>query len=194
MSECACVIETSDYEPAACFSETDRTERKAHVCCECSRTIEPGETYRHESGVWDGRPASYRTCVDCVSIRNTYTCGYIYGMLLVSLREYIEETDGQLGGLDKLTPAARERVIGLIQEQWDRLDMREPTRLAFRAYAKTSEGGNQSGPSRRHVFPWSSYAWLADREREQEAMDEAVHGARADALDRVWREERRGTA
>jgi hypothetical protein len=53
------------------YDETDvnRTERrqarKAHRCGDCTRTIEPGETYDHTVMLYDGYWSTYKTCAHC---------------------------------------------------------------------------------------------------------------------------------
>lgn len=42
-----------------------RKARKAHRCGECGRTIEPGETYRYWTWVFDGRADDSRLCAHC---------------------------------------------------------------------------------------------------------------------------------
>lgn len=56
-------------EPAACYTRTLPCARKPHRCCECFGWIEKGEFYERFSGVWDGNPATFKTCGDCNLIR-----------------------------------------------------------------------------------------------------------------------------
>ena len=48
-----------------CYRETERTARKAHTCCECMATIDPGERYVVCSGVSEGEGWSYKLCAFC---------------------------------------------------------------------------------------------------------------------------------
>ena len=50
---------------------TFRTAKKAHICCECSGAILPGEWYQHCVSVADGSAASFKTCGDCAELRDT---------------------------------------------------------------------------------------------------------------------------
>jgi hypothetical protein len=59
-----------DCEVPQAFSESWRTARKAHRCCECAAWITAGERYKYVSGIWDHRPDSYATCVQCVQVRD----------------------------------------------------------------------------------------------------------------------------
>lgn len=54
-------------QPTAC-SEQRRRAKKAHRCCECGREIAAGEVYEYVSGIWDARPASFKTCLMCAEV------------------------------------------------------------------------------------------------------------------------------
>ncbi len=64
----------SDFETPSAFTETERKARKAHKCCECRQIIGIGEKYQYCSGIWDGVPDSYKTCLSCLTLRNDYVC------------------------------------------------------------------------------------------------------------------------
>lgn len=59
-----------DYDPPSLYVRTTRKARKQHKCSECRRSIEPGETYQHVAGVWDGGMSTYKTCQHCVAGQN----------------------------------------------------------------------------------------------------------------------------
>ena len=59
-------------EAPQAFSETIRKARKSHKCCECFRQINIGEKYQYVSGIWDGDPDSFKTCLSCYEIRNDF--------------------------------------------------------------------------------------------------------------------------
>jgi hypothetical protein len=67
-----CPFGSDDFEGPSCYSECTRTARKEHTCDECEAKIRPGEQYNYESGVWDGRPSSYKTCLPCIDIRHHF--------------------------------------------------------------------------------------------------------------------------
>jgi len=52
-----------------CCSTVTPVARKRHRCCECRGEIRPGEKYERISGVWDGEPMRFKTCLDCVLLR-----------------------------------------------------------------------------------------------------------------------------
>jgi hypothetical protein len=45
-----------------------RTARKEHRCDECDRTIEPGERYRHATGLHDARWDTHHQCAHCCEV------------------------------------------------------------------------------------------------------------------------------
>ena len=57
-----------DALPPTAFSETTRKARKAHKCCDCDTTIQPGDQYVISSGIWDGEPDSYKHYMNCHEI------------------------------------------------------------------------------------------------------------------------------
>ena len=56
-------------EMPSCYGREKRKARKAHKCCECHGTIQPGETYQYHHGVWDNRALSFKVCDDCEALR-----------------------------------------------------------------------------------------------------------------------------
>lgn len=103
-----------DGDGPSCFAESTRTARKEHACSECDSAITKGAKYLHESGVWDGVPGSYKTCLLCVEIRNHFACsgGWLYGCLWSDLRDNFFP-DMKCGGqcMEGLSPAAKQKLI-----------------------------------------------------------------------------------
>jgi hypothetical protein len=56
-----------------CYSEVKRKARKDHRCYECHITIHKGDTYTYISGIWDGRPDSFKNCEACCILKE-----YVY--------------------------------------------------------------------------------------------------------------------
>ena len=44
--------------------------RKRHSCSECFGWIEPGESYERVWGKWDGSQDTFKTCPDCLALRD----------------------------------------------------------------------------------------------------------------------------
>jgi hypothetical protein len=53
----------------SCSLRKIRKARKKHKCCECYTNIEKGSQYEYISGVWDGVPDSFKTCLTCSGLR-----------------------------------------------------------------------------------------------------------------------------
>lgn len=47
------------------FSAEYPRARKEHRCDQCGRTIQVGEVYRRQGGVWDGRMSTSICCLQC---------------------------------------------------------------------------------------------------------------------------------
>ena len=114
----SCEIDIDYGNKPDAFKERHRTARKQHMCCECNRLIEKGEKYLYESGIWKDEPKSFKTCVDCESVRNTFFCTHIYEMVWEDMEQLVYDCDGQLSSekMERLTPAARDRLCGLIDD------------------------------------------------------------------------------
>ena len=56
-------------EMPSCYGHEERKAWKAHKCCECNGTIQPGETYHYQHGIWNGKAADYKVCADCNALR-----------------------------------------------------------------------------------------------------------------------------
>jgi hypothetical protein len=76
-------------EGPSCSNTQTRKARKPHRCCECRETINAGDRYEYMSGVWDGRPHAFKTCLLCVEIRNHFACrdGWEFGAVWEQLQE-----------------------------------------------------------------------------------------------------------
>lgn len=71
-----------DFDGPEAWRSIYRTARKIHSCIECGEEIKPGQIYRYESGIWDGRADSHKTCKPCYLVREHFSCdGYIFEML-----------------------------------------------------------------------------------------------------------------
>lgn len=129
--QCSCEVDYDDGYGPDLFSESDRVARKAHTCCECGREIAPGETYHIESGRWDDEFQSYKTCADCISLRDAYCCGFIYTRVRRDIREQvIEPVDGEVldSRVAELTPAARAWFLAQVEEVWEHAESRDARR------------------------------------------------------------------
>lgn len=91
-----CMIDYAD-DPAEFYHETMRTARKQHKCLECYRSIEPGEQYERVRAKWDGNISEYKTCQQCLAVRewlNEVCSGFIFGCVRQDLHEHWQEGYG----------------------------------------------------------------------------------------------------
>ena len=60
-------------EQPVCMSTIMRKARKIHRCCECGGEIKVKDSYQYTSGIWDGRPSSFKQCKTCAEVFNAAT-------------------------------------------------------------------------------------------------------------------------
>lgn len=115
-------VDSSDGKQCSFHRTLKPVARKEHLCCECRRTIKPGEQYLAESGMWDGGFYSHKTCADCWSMRcSFFGGGWYYGHIWEDLEEHIRECGGDVGEIHLacLNPVALGKVCALIEAQWE---------------------------------------------------------------------------
>jgi hypothetical protein len=123
---CCPLTSGGDDNGPSCSQQVVRRARKPHTCCECRESIPIGAAYEHYSGIWDGSPSAYKTCLSCVEIRNHFTCkpgdesydaydnpgGFVFGNLWSDLRENFFDTMTAGGECMRgLSPAAMARMF-----------------------------------------------------------------------------------
>lgn len=119
---CSCISMFIRDEPYFAVKKI-RTARKDHKCCECERIIKIAEKYEILKGKWDAKIETYKTCLDCLSLRKAFFC---YGFPLEDLKtmvsEHISDSLGEISSdcIAQLTPTAREWVCEKIEECWER--------------------------------------------------------------------------
>jgi hypothetical protein len=125
MEDCSCIyVDDKGFGPD-CSTQAIRKARKTHYCYECLGEIKRGDRYEELSGVWDGTPARYRTCLNCVSVRDAFFCdgfalGRVWEYLYDHFRNCANTTPTE--ALAKLTPAVRAGVCEFIEDRWKALD------------------------------------------------------------------------
>lgn len=125
--DCGCIYVDVDTPPSFHHEKMVRA-MKEHRCCECGRTITPGERYEKVAGVWDGEFNTYKTCDDCLSIRDSFFCdGWGYTSIYEHLYQHICDMKGRIGEecILSLTPCARDLVFNAIEETWHEMDLDE---------------------------------------------------------------------
>lgn len=82
-----------DFEPSYLEYEIWRTARKEHKCCECYKTIKPGDTYQNFTMLSSMGWESHKTCEPCADLRDSLmqvSCPY-FGGLKDTYIEYLDE-------------------------------------------------------------------------------------------------------
>lgn len=79
MSECACSLDL-DVNNLPHYDVDNKlvSAKKRHKCCSCHQVISSGDKYERVKGVWDGKWKTLKTCVHCLSLRDTFICGSFY--------------------------------------------------------------------------------------------------------------------
>lgn len=118
-SECACIY--VDHEnPAEEYAATIGPTGAETKCAECGRAIPAGEECEHVDAVWGRCPESIDTCSDCLSVRKALFCGsFNHHDVYEDVLEHIQRCgDFPFCWLDDVTPAARERIAGMLEDYW----------------------------------------------------------------------------
>jgi hypothetical protein len=122
MSNCGCVYVDID-DGAEFFNEKRQRARIEHRCSECSRKILAGEMYERVVGKWNGTFSVYKTCLDCLSMRDVFFCEeYNFGYVWEDLRQHIFNLGGEIAStcISPLTPRSRKMVCDIIEQSWER--------------------------------------------------------------------------
>lgn len=117
--ECEC-IEVDHDGFAELLAIEERRAKKQHKCTECKKIIKPKETYTYEKTMYDGDTEEWKTCLDCLSVREAFFChGFILGEIWSLLWDHfmndgIDDCFGKK--VLKLTEGAKEKVLKLMDE------------------------------------------------------------------------------
>jgi hypothetical protein len=107
---------SDDAEPVDFFNVvTVKSARKAHVCCECGGTIQPGESYRRANYKFDGVVGTDALCEPCDETKAEFNYHIFGGDLWASLREEWENGAHVQSCIARLTTA---RAKEHMRQQW----------------------------------------------------------------------------
>lgn len=136
-----CPLDGNDGDGPSCFTMSTPKACKEHVCYECREKIPAGSKYQKHTGVWDGRPDTFKTCLPCAELRNHFSCnrGWLYGELWSGLREnFFPEM--KCGGqcMTGLSPQGKQKLIDarmkwyfdqdeIDDSRWEKWAERRPT-------------------------------------------------------------------
>lgn len=115
--ECSCSVSRDHGDWPSCYKEIIRTARKEHKCYECYRKILPGEQYEYVSGIWDGVPESYKTCIDCKRLRDVFFSDWTFGMIWEDiLNSGVDDIPEKC--ISALAPITRDKICEMIEDTW----------------------------------------------------------------------------
>lgn len=117
-----------DIEWPQAFQQLTRTAKKQHKCCECKLAINAGDKYEYSSGVWDGKPSSFKTCLSCVEIRDEYTASTGEPTAFGELGSTIHETFYREFGpreYSEQSGIALDRLMVFFPDYYDDMDIEE---------------------------------------------------------------------
>ena len=116
-----CCIDIEIDCPASAGREETPKARVIHRCGECKRQIMPGEHYHLDTLLNDGKWDRYKQCRECREIAEVLFCGtWHYGEVWYDLRDYVVEfMTLPWDAVAKMSPAAREKVLALVEENWN---------------------------------------------------------------------------
>ena len=117
--ECECMINVDIDGYARDLCDEWRKARKPHKCYECHRTIKSGEKYKYEVNVYDGEIDKFKTCIDCMSVRDAMFCNFLYGEIWEAVREQVRDGGIPESCLARVTKPAREKICSMIEEYWE---------------------------------------------------------------------------
>ena len=119
---CTCSIEMDhDEESDMVFEKMLTVNKHPKKCCECGETLEIGDKYYKEIAIWDNESNTYRTCVDCISVRDNIFCGWNWTTLWEDLQMEIEYGNNiSESCIAALTPNARIKVCEMIERYWEK--------------------------------------------------------------------------
>lgn len=118
--ECSCISADVDNFSDVLF-EKDLTAKVKHICYECLKEIEIGEAHHFEKTEFEGNFNEYRTCLDCMSVREHLVCEFYYGQIWELVDNELSQYPDDIpwSKIGRLTPAARNRVCEIIERNWD---------------------------------------------------------------------------
>ena len=93
-------------------------------CSECFRVIPILELHELAVGTWEGREQIFRTCMDCVTVREAmFPNGWSFTQIWEDIWEHVYDSCSiPEDCLAKLTPYGRERLCLIIEDCWEHFD------------------------------------------------------------------------
>jgi hypothetical protein len=107
-----------DGDQSEFWVESSPKARKAHKCCECRESIQPGERYQRVVGKWDGRLETYRFCVPCWEISGEFSeDGRVFGAVWDEFEQNWHAGANLQACLNRVSTVAAKMKL---REQWQK--------------------------------------------------------------------------
>ena len=123
MSDCSCIYVDIGDDPNWFKEHMVRVNSSVRRCRECGKFFRPLEKHEKIRIQWyDKKPEEYRTCVDCVSVREKFFCeGYFFTRIWEDIQEHISEMDGVIDSscIVDLPKRGRDMLCDRIEQYWD---------------------------------------------------------------------------
>ncbi len=130
MSGCGCIYIREEFDKPTKEEHVLITATCEMTCCECGKTIMPGEVY--EFNLWADRrnpklftePAwiqwdTFHICQDCIDLRGHFYCGsWFLGMIIDDIVDWLNEGGEAICCYDGLTQGAMRVMEEVV---WPRL-------------------------------------------------------------------------
>jgi len=95
--------------------------RKQYECGECRKKINIGERYERYTIVSSDGCGEFKTCLDCVSLRDTFCKGgSVFGGVRDQILECIYYDNPPWGQIAKLTKVSRDWICDKIEKGWEK--------------------------------------------------------------------------
>jgi len=122
--KCACPLVDLWGEFPDFYHAEKPKARKQHKCCECGKTIEPGEIYERVASKYDGAVLTLKTCLVCAEIRETLFCeGFVHESMMDDLGEFVRECFDSLpwAKIREMSQPAQDVVLAMVQEEAEQI-------------------------------------------------------------------------
>lgn len=98
---------------------------KEYTCCECRKKIDAAGRYELYSANYDDGISEFKTCVNCLSLRNAFFDNWVFRCIWDDFYEHVSEGRGdeiKWSALSKLTEAAKDMAFDCIETVWERIE------------------------------------------------------------------------
>lgn len=121
MNKCSCVF-VDNTEVVTCLEQKIKKANRKYICVECGCIIEKGDKYEYYRSIYCNIFDTYKTCLDCLSVRKEFFCeGFEFYSMWDLVHEHIYGLDGEISSdcIVNLTKKARDKICDIIDGYWE---------------------------------------------------------------------------